>query len=201
MSENNTIIQQALNIFLKQGVKTTNMDDVATALGISKKTLYQYVENKPDLVFQCFELHIGNVIDVLHHSVSHSNNAIDELFLIDENIIVIMKQTNPLVLGELRRYYAETWQLYETFKKKELFEILKKNLEKGIQQGMYRSDLNSDIISKLMLCRADNLINDEIFPLTDYNFHQLLMENKIYHIRGIATSKGINYLEQKINEI
>ncbi len=201
MGENNTIKQQALNIFLKQGVKTTNMDDVATALGISKKTLYQYVENKPDLVFQCFELHIGNVIDVLHRSVSDSNNAIDDLFLIDENIIVIMKQTNPLVLGELRRYYAETWQLYETFKEKELFEILKKNLEKGIHQGVYRPDLNIDIISKLMLCRADNLINDEIFPLTDYNFHQLLMENKIYHIRGIATSKGINYLEQKINEI
>ena len=52
-----------------------------------------------------------------------------------------------------------------------------------------------------MLSRADVLINDEIFPLTIYNFQELLLEHKIYHIRGIGTSKGLMYLEQKINEV
>lgn len=200
MKDTDKLIQQTLNVFLTQGVKATNMDDVATSLGISKKTLYNHVDNKLDLVNQCFELHIQYVIDILYQSVNQSKNAIDELFLIDENITVIMKQTNPFVLGELRRYYPNTWRLFETFKTKELIQIFKDNLQNGIAQGFYRSDLNIDIISKLMLSRADVLINDEIFPLTTYNFHHLLMENKIYHIRGIATQKGINYLEKKVND-
>jgi len=71
----------------------------------------------------------------------------------------------------------------------------------GIHQGLYRKEIDVDIISKLMLSRADVLINDDLFPLTKYNFFQLLMENKVYHIRGIGTQKGITILEQKINEI
>ena len=51
-----------------------------------------------------------------------------------------------------------------------------------------------------MISRIDTLVNDEIFPLTHYDFRKLLREIRIYHIRGIATLKGINYLEQKINE-
>ena len=47
-----------------------------------------------------------------------------------------------------------------------------------------------------MLSRIDALVDDEIFPLTEYSFKSLLTENRIYHIRGIATEKGIHYLEQ-----
>ena len=201
MNDKNQILHHTLNVFLGQGVKTTNMDDVASSLGISKKTLYSYVENKLDLVNQCFELHISNVKQTLDKSIKESKNAIDELFLIDANITIIMKQTNPFVLGELRRFYPETWQLFETFKKKVLLSLFKDNLQNGIDQGLYRKQINIDIISKLMVSRADVLIDDQLFPLTDYNFQHLLMENKIYHIRGIGTTEGINYLEQKINEI
>lgn len=201
MNNKDRILVQTLKLFLSQGIKATNMDDVASSLGISKKTLYAHVDNKLDLVNQCFYLHIQNVEGVLNQSVSQSKNAIDELFLIDANITTIMKQTNPFVLGELRRFYTETWQLYEDFKTNVLFKLFKDNLKNGIHEGLYRKEIDVDIISKLMLSRADVLINDDLFPLTKYNFFQLLMENKVYHIRGIGTQKGITILEQKINEI
>ena len=77
---------------------------------------------------------------------------------------------------------------------------MKNNLNKGVEQGIYRKEIDVDIIAKLMISRIDALVNDELFPLTRYDFRKLLTENRIYHIRGIATLKGINYLEQKINE-
>jgi hypothetical protein len=77
---------------------------------------------------------------------------------------------------------------------------MKNNLNKGVEQGIYREEIDVDIIAKLMISRTDALVNDELFPLTRYDFRKLLTENRIYHIRGIATLKGINYLEQKINE-
>lgn len=200
MYDTDTLIKKALIIFLKKGIKSVNMDDIANSLGISKKTLYLHVDNKSDLVNKSFALHVSHVLNVLEQLIVEGRNSIDELFLIDQKIATIMKQTNPYVLGELRRFYPEAWKVFEEFKHKGLFSILKNNLRKGIAQGLFRPELNIDIISKLMLSRADVLINDEVFPLTTYNFQTLLMENKIYHIRGIATFKGINYLEQKINE-
>jgi AcrR family transcriptional regulator len=200
MDSKQSIIEQSLVLFLKSGVKSVNMDEISSNLGISKKTLYLHVDNKQDLVQQCFELHTQKVTHIISQSSQKFDNAIDELFAIDEAVSVIMKQTNPYTLGELKRYYPQTWLLVEDFKKKVLFDILNNNLHKGMKQGLYRENLNSDIIAKLMLSRTDVLINDDIFPLTKYNFRELLKENRIYHIRGIATKTGINYLEKKINE-
>ena len=194
------IIQQSLSLFLKRGVKQLNMDELATNLGISKKTLYVYFENKQDLVHHCFQKHNDKVAELINNSAAQYENAIDELFAIDENVSIIMRQTNPYLLGELKRYYPNTWALIEELKQKVLFNIMKNNLNKGIEQKLYREELDVEIIAKLMISRTDVLVNDELFPLTRYDFRKLLTENRIYHIRGIATVKGINYLEQKINE-
>jgi hypothetical protein len=86
----------------------------------------------------------------------------------------------------------------DDLKKKSIFKTIKNNLERGISQGLYRPLIDTDIITKFMLNRVDTLVNEELFPLTEYDFRQLLQENRIYHIRGIATVKGIEYLDKKI---
>ena len=176
------------------------MDEVATNLGISKKTLYVHFDNKQDLVHHCFQKHNDLVSEMINNLAVQFENAIDELFAIDESCSLVMKQTNPYLLGELKRYYPNTWALIEQLKQKVLFNILKNNLNNGVEQGIYRKDIDVDIIAKLMISRIDALVNDEIFPLTQYDFRKLLTEIRIYHLRGISTLKGINYLEQKINE-
>ena len=200
MSKKEKIVNGALELYMRMGVKSVNMDEVATNLGISKKTLYVYFDNKQDLVNHCFQKHYDLVSEMINTSAAQFENAIDELFAIDESCSLVMKQTNPYLLGELKRYYPNTWALIEQLKQKVLFNIMKNNLNKGVEQGIYRKEIDVDIIAKLMISRIDALVNDEIFPLTHYDFRKLLTENRIYHIRGIATTKGINYLEQKINE-
>ena len=200
MSKKEKIVNGALELYKRMGVKSVNMDKVATNLGISKKTLYVYFDNKQDLVNHCFQKHYDLVSEMINTSAAQFENAIDELFAIDESCSLVMKQTNPYLLGELKRYYPNTWALIEQLKQKVLFNIMKKNLNKGVEQGIYRKEIDVDIIAKLMINRIDALINEEVFPLTRYDFRKLLTENRIYHIRGIATLKGINYLEQKINE-
>jgi len=194
------IIQQSLSLFLKKGVKQVNMAEVANNLGISKKTLYVHFDNKQDLVHHCFQRHNDLVSEMINTLAAQFENAIDELFAIDESCSLVMKQTNPYLLGELKRYYPNTWALIEQLKQKVLFDIMKNNLNNGVEQGIYRKDIDVNIIAKLMISRIDVLVNDEIFPLTQYDFRKLLTEIRIYHLRGISTLKGINYLEQKINE-
>ena len=201
MDVKENIIHQSLILFLKKGVKQINMDEVASNLGISKKTLYKHFDNKQDLIHHCFQRHNQMFEEMINNSFLQSNNAIDELFAIDESVSLMMKKTNPYLLGELKRYYPNTWNLLEDLKQKVLFNIMKINITNGIQQELYRSELDVDIITKFVISRTDALVNDEIFPLTVYNFQDLLKENRIYHIRGIATPKGIKYLEKKINEL
>jgi len=200
MEVKENIVLQSLTLFLKKGVKQVNMDEVASNLGISKKTLYVHFENKQDLVHHCFQKHNDLVAEMINNSANPFQNAIDELFAIDESISIMMKKTNPYLFGELKRYYPDTWGLIEELKQKVLFNLMKNNLINGIKQELYREELDVEIIAKLMISRTDALVNDELFPLTHYDFRKLLTENRIYHIRGIATSKGIKYLEQKINE-
>ena len=190
MKKKEEIVDGALGLFTRMGVKSVNMDEVATNLGISKKTLYVHFNNKQDLVQHCFQKHYDLVSEMIYATASQFDNAIDELFAIDESCSLVMKQTNPYLLGELKRYYPNTWALIDQLKQKVLFDILKNNLNIGIEQEIYRNEIDVNIIAKLMISRIDALINDELFPLTDYDFRKLLTENRIYHIRGLQLPKA-----------
>ncbi len=198
MEKQERIIQGALNLFMRMGVKGVNMDYIATHLGISKKTLYQHVNNKGDLVEQSFASQQCNVKNMIEGICQKYENAIDELFEIDAGVCKIMKNRHPALINSLKTHYPKVWTLLDDLKKKHILKVLKRNLATGIKQGMYRKEINIDIISKLIITRIDTLIDDNVFPLTEYDFSTILRENRIYHIRGIASEKGINYLEQKL---
>lgn len=198
MEKKNQIVEGALDLFMRMGVKGVNMDDVATHLGMSKKTLYQFVQNKADLVEQSFTCHHGRVLRMIAEISSRHENAIDELFDIDEGVCRLMKNRHPSMVFNLKKQHPKVWGMVDDLKKKHIFKTVKNNLENGIKQGMYREEINTDIIAKLIMSRVDALVDDELFPLTEYDFRQLLKENRIYHIRGIATPKGIEHLEQKL---
>ena len=198
MEKKERIINGALELFMRMGVKSVNMDDVASHLGMSKKTLYQFVQNKSDLVEQSFALHHCRVKNMISMICKKHENAIDELFEIDEGVCQLMKNRHPSMVFNLKKYYPKVWGMLEDLKKKHILKTVKNNLESGIKQGMYRADIHVDVIAKLVMSRVDALVDDELFPLTEYDFRQLLKENRVYHIRGIATEKGIEYLEQKL---
>jgi len=193
------IIEGALKLFMRDGVKSVNMDDVSTFLGISKKTLYQHVDNKGDLLEKAFRLYQNRILDIINTIQKKNENPIDELFDIDEQVCHILKNRPPMLINNLEKYHPSVWEILEVVRKEHIFSCVTQNIERGKSHGLYRKTVNSDIIAKLMMNTIEALVDDELFPLTQYNFKSLLKENRIYHIRGIATSKGINYLEEKLN--
>ena len=198
MEKEERIIKGALELFMKNGVKTVNMDDVSSHMGISKKTLYQYVSNKTDLVEKCFSLHQSSILEMINSIQEKNKNAIEELFDIDEQVCVMLKNRPPMLIHNVQKYYPSVWKILDEIKKKHIFSCVTQNIERGKIQGFYRLDVNADIIAKLMMNTVDALVNEELFPLTQYDFKALLKENRVYHIRGIATNKGINSLENKL---
>ena len=198
MEQFNRIIESTLNLFLSQGVKTVNMDDISSFMGISKKTLYKYVNNKADLVEKAFRLYQYRILGMISNIQEKNENAIDELFEIDEKLCLMLKNRPPRLINNLKKYYPNVWEILDEIKKKHLFTCITENMDRGKEQGLYRNEVNSNIIAKLMMNTVDALVDDATFPLTQYDFKSLLEENRVYHIRGIASDKGIKYLEQKL---
>ncbi|HMQ45928.1 MAG TPA: TetR/AcrR family transcriptional regulator [Saprospiraceae bacterium] len=192
------ILEKSFDLFMRYGIKSITMDDIAKELGISKKTLYQYVENKTDLIEQIFHRHIDEEKQAIDAIRQHSSDAIDEMLGIAKHVINELRTVSANVLYDLQKYYPPTWAMMEGLQKKHIFTVIKENLERGIRQGLYRANLNADIIAKLYVGKAMLLIDDDFFPLQNYNISDLYREYIYYHIHGIASAKGQQLLEKHL---
>ena len=192
------IISQSLSLFISRGVRPVNMDEVSSKLGISKKTLYLHVDNKSDLVFQSFSCLLNELKNAFSTICSEDKNAIDELYEMDEKIVLLFRSTHVSLISELKKHYLESWELVEDFKKNFLFNLIENNIKKGIHQNLYRSNLNTTVITKIFINRSENLVDSQLFIDLDIDLRERLKEHRIYHIRGIASLKGIQYLEEKL---
>lgn len=199
-TEEKKIIDASLDMYMRLGVKSVTMDDIAKELGMSKKTIYKYVNNKAELVDKAFHNLFYSIRELVEEIFAHDENAIDELFSIDDHVCEVMKNHHPAMIFQLQKYYPETWNSIEKIKSEFIVRMIKKNLKKGINQGLYRDDLKIDIVALFYLVKTEMLHIDDFKEIEKYTEEQIMFENLKYHIRGIASKKGIEYLEHKLTQ-
>jgi len=188
-------------LYLKYGIKSITMDDVARELGISKKTLYQYVTDKDDLVGKFIDYEIFLRQEQIFKCFRIGFNAIEELFEISIFMNKIMRNQNPATEYDLRKYYPQHFQKMLSIRRERMYNYFLMNLKKGKEERLYREEMNEEIISKLYLSRIENIHLNEMFTVEEFTSMKLFTELLIYHVRGIATPLGITVLEKKISEI
>ncbi len=198
-NKTNDLLNAVAHLFMKLGIKSLTMDDIARHLGISKKTLYQYVTDKKDLVQQCLNLAISEEQCVLTDIVSDDENAIDISLKINIKISEKLQTIQPAVMYDLQKYYPEAWAIMENHKKCFIYDMVVKNINVGIKQGLYRNNVNPEIIARIYVTMIDKIFDVDLFPTHKYNFETIHKEMARYHIRGIASKKGIKYLTEKLN--
>ena len=195
------ILLKVRELYLKYGIKNITMDDVARELSISKKTLYQYVNDKDDLVGKFIENEIDLRFEEIYKCFKIGFNAIEELFEISIFMNRMMKDQNPTTEYDLRKYYPHHFQKTVKARREGMYEYILLNLKKGKEEGLYRSDMDEEIIAKLYLSRSENNHFNELFTNEEFASVKLFIEILTYHIRGIATEKGIIVLEKKLKEL
>lgn len=195
MTQEQEILFKAKELFFKLGVRSITMDDLSRELGISKKTLYQYVENKSDLVNKTLLLHFNEEKQIICSAIEHADNAIDEITRIATESLKQFRKMHPSSIYDIKKYYPQAWQIIDQFKTEYIYSCIKNNIIKGKQQGLYREKLDEDVISRLYLNSIDYLVNPHYFPAMKYNFSDLYKEFITYHLQGISTAKGYEYLK------
>jgi DNA-binding XRE family transcriptional regulator len=196
-----SILLKVRELYTMYGIKSITMDDVARELGVSKKTLYQFVTDKQDLVGKFIDNEIAIRQEEICKCFRTGLNAIEELFEISLFMNKIMRNQNPATEYDLKKYYPLQHQKIQKTRREGIYSYILLNLKKGKEEGLYRADLNNEIIAKLYLSRSESIHTNDLFTIEEYTSHELFIELIKYHVRGIATLNGIGVLEQKINEL
>lgn len=194
------ILQKAEELFLTFGFKSVTMDDIANQMGISKKTIYTHFKNKTHLVKES----TLNMFDTISKGIdcicTLEKDPIEELFEVKAWILAQLKGEKNSPQYQLSKYYPD---IHHSIKRKQ-FELMqdcvKKNINRGVEQGLYRTNLNIEFVSRIYFIGVTGIKDEEIFPSSSYPKQQLMDSYLEYHLRGIVTKKGLSKLNQIITK-
>ena len=184
---------------MKVGIKSVTMDDVARHLGISKKTLYKFVEDKNDLVKKALTFNCDIENKEICLLCETGKNAIDESYDISQFVFNHISNVHPTIVFDLQKYHTEAWNDFRNDKMGQIHQCYMDNIKKGIKEGLYRDDINAEIITKHYTSRFEIIFDKELFPSERFSPAETYFEIFRYHIRGIASEKGLKYLSKKLN--
>jgi AcrR family transcriptional regulator len=199
MEAKERILLKAEELFMQFGIRSVSMDDIANNLGMSKKTLYQYFADKDELVEAVVDGHISEIQEDCLGCKKEATNAIHEIFNTMERIMEEFSNMNPMLLYDLEKFHHKAYQRFRDHKDKFLLKVIIENIEWGIRDELYRSDINVDVMSKYRIESMMIPFNVSVFSPGKYNLaktSEMIIENFTY---GLATIKG-HKLIQKYNE-
>ena len=191
------IIQKARSIFMRCGIRSVTMDDVCKEMRISKKTLYQYVHDKTDLVNQTMRSEIEKDEEEITRLIQGGHNAIDEMFEITQLVSKKVQDIHPSILYDMQKYYPEAWEMMRVHRNDFIEKVIISNIAKGQAEGNYRENLLPAIVARLFASKMDVLSDKQFISDTGYTLLQINSEHLTYHLHGIVTPKGNQYLEHK----
>jgi AcrR family transcriptional regulator len=194
------ILTKSAEMFLNLGVKSVTMDEIAAELGISKKTIYAHYSTKTKLI-EATALHVFETItEGVEKIREEQNDPIEEMYAIKNFACQHLQNEKSSPQYQLQKYYPK---VYETVRSKQRFvmeEQTRSNLQRGIENGVYRSDIPLDFISRIYFVGMLGIKDRDLFPESHYSTNELIEKHLEYHLRAIVTEKGLNILNQLLKQ-
>ncbi len=200
--EQKLIVEKAAILFKKYGIKSVSMDDIANELGMSKKTIYQSVKDKEQLIELFLSEEFLFFKNQFQEIETEALDAIQEFLAIDQKLNTFIFEMSLPLYFDLHKYFPDIYTKYTERYNNLFYEILKGNLEKGKREKIFRHDLPIDIIIKQQLLRIERMPESQIFSRKELASAVFIRELCYYHLRGIINSDAYELLEKyKIEEI
>ncbi len=196
MASTETMLRETLALYKKMGIRAVTMDMVAEKLGMSKRTLYEQFPNKNDLINACLQLDMSEMKENAMKELSNSKNLLEKIVLFMYFHINTIKQYSPNFLYDLNKYHPElscekNADFYQSMTNK-IIELI----ETGKKEQLFRNDINSEIASRLVLEQFKYIHNESLFSPEKYSHTKIFEHIVITFIRGIATIKGYELIEE-----
>lgn len=180
----------AHGLFMKYGLRSVSMDDIATALGISKKTVYRYYEDKDALVDDVIASIIANNQACCQKDREGSLNAIHEIFLAMDFMMEIFRSMNPALVFDMQKYYPRAFQKFSEHKNNYLQGVIEANILRGIEEALYRPGLQVDILSRYRVESMMLPFNPDFHATVKSNLAAIEEELTFHFLYGLVSPKG-----------
>ncbi|MBS1665696.1 MAG: TetR/AcrR family transcriptional regulator [Bacteroidetes bacterium] len=181
---------------MRYGIRSITMDEIASQLGISKKTIYQFFTDKDDMVSAVIEVEIKKNEDECDQFSIDAKDAVHEIFLALEDLDEMLKYMNPLLLYDLEKHHPRAFLKMREYKYQFLYQKMTDNLKRGVAEGTYRSDFQIDIVAKNRIESAFSVFNPDLFPHTRYKISEVNYELAVLFLHGVASEKGKQLIEK-----
>ena len=184
------IKKKAHELFMGLGIRSVSMDDIATQLGMSKKTIYQCYADKDELVNAVMDDEELRMQTDCNSCNVGSKDAVDEVFRNIRLIYEQFSQMNPMVLHDLEKFHPSAFGRFLKMKNEFLYQVIHSNLLRGITEGLYRSEINVDVLTKYRLESIMLPFNIFVFPPAKYSLADISREMTVNFLFGVASQKG-----------
>lgn len=184
------IKQKAHALFMQYGLRSVSMDDIAQGLGMSKKTIYQYFEDKEELIVAIVSQEIKSRQACCENERTISANAIHEMFLAMDMVVEMFRNMNPSLIYDMQKYHPKAFEIFSNHKDRYLYNVIRENIKRGIIEELYRSDINLDIISRYRIESMMLPFNPNFHSKVKSTLAEIEEEFIIHYLFGLASIKG-----------
>jgi len=189
------IIEEAKAQFIKNGVRSVTMDDIAQNLSISKRTIYENFRDKNELLKSCLESMWNEQARRNEEIIKGAPNVIEAIFQLMQIAINAIRTYNPLFALDLKKYHPAVWKETSLRNEEMGFNQMYRLVRKGINENLFRKNINVEIVTKILQEQLKALSDEKAFPKDKYKL-DVVFENMIINfIRGIATAKGLEIID------
>lgn len=196
MSDKQQILERILTMFMRYGIRSMTMDDIARELGVSKKTLYKDFQDKKDLISQVIDFDLARNKHSLEQVRQPGIKAIEEMYLLSCRLHQIRSRYSATFYYDLKKYFPDIYQNWLDTKRSTIFSLISQNLERGKEEGVYRSELKHKIIGKLYVAKMEMLESSDHIDVHESLSNDFIKEIFFYHLHSICNQSGLIELAQ-----
>ena len=200
MENKERILLKAHELFNRYGIRSVSMDDIAAQLGMSKKTLYQYYADKDELVNAVFSGIMDHNKKECTGCRSNGENAIHEVFLSFDMLEGMLSEMNPSILFDMQKYHPSAFRKFEDYRNNFLYGLIRENIERGIKEELYRSDVDVEILTRYRLFSIMISFDSDVFPANKTKLVYIEQQLLEHYLWGLATNKGQRLIQKYKNQ-
>ncbi|WP_207532044.1 TetR/AcrR family transcriptional regulator [Desertivirga arenae] len=190
------ILSEAEGLFCQYGIKRITMDDIAKHLGMSKKTIYQHFRDKDELVHVLITEMLNRQTCTMDVSCEQAPDAVKEILMVVTHLQELLSKINPMIFYDMQKYHPETWKVFTTHRNEYMQTCITKNIERGIKEGLFRKEINAEIISIMRMDQVDAVFNQVSFAPGKFNLSEVMTEITEHFLYGLCTLEGHKQVEQ-----
>ena len=187
---------KTMEVFRQYGLHIS-IDELADKSGVTKKTLYNHFESKEGLLKFCLQTFVHDLEKKISIMYSEDVNAIEGFKSGICGMGEVFHSLSPVFFDDLRKMFPELSGTQHKAGFGSFLEGMKRNLEKGKKEKLYRQEINVEMISRFFISSVVSFFISSVLTRSEYSARDYFRSVIDYHLHAVVTPKGQRLLDKE----